>query len=271
LKLKIIATLQVIAGKNVTMAALGRRHAVITGGGRGIGRAIAAALTAGGDAVTIIGRGEPALIDTVKSGHAMAYAVADVTDEPALTRALEQAESVRGPIGIVIANAGGAESAPFLKTTPDQFRHMFELNVIGVVNSARAVLTDMIARKFGRIVAVASTAGLKGYAYVSAYCAAKHAVVGLVRALAIETANTGVTVNAVCPGYTDTDMTEESVRRIAEKTARSREDALAALLKDVPLKRLVRPDEVAAAVLYLCSAEAAAVNGATLAIAGGEI
>jgi NAD(P)-dependent dehydrogenase (short-subunit alcohol dehydrogenase family) len=253
------------------MAALDRRHAVVTGGGRGIGRAIAAALTAGGDAVTIIGRGERALIDAVKSGQAMAYAVADVTDEQALTQALQQAASARGPVGILVANAGGADSAPFLKTSPDQFRRMFDLNVVGVVNSVRAVLADMIARKFGRIVAVASTAGLKGYAYVSAYCAAKHAVVGLVRALAIEIADTGVTVNAVCPGYTETDMTHESLRCIAEKTGRSREDALAALLKDVPLKRLVRPEEVAAAVSYLCSAEAAAVNGATLAVAGGEI
>ena len=253
------------------MAALARRHAVVTGGGRGIGRAIAAALTAGGDVVTIIGRGEPALIDTVKSGQAMAYAIADVTDEPALTQALKQAASASGPIGIVVANAGGADSAPFLKTSPEQFRRMFELNVVGVVNAARAVLADMIAHRFGRIVAVASTAGLKGYAYVSAYCAAKHAVVGLVRALAIETAGTGVTVNAVCPGYTDTDMTRESVQRIAEKTSRSREDAIAALLKDVPLKRLVQAEEVAALVLYLCSAEAAAVNGAALAIAGGEI
>jgi 3-hydroxybutyrate dehydrogenase len=148
---------------------------------------------------------------------------------------------------------------------------MFDLNVMGVVNAANAVLGDMIARKFGRIIAVASTAGLKGYAYVSAYCAAKHAVVGLVRALAIETAKTGVTVNAVCPGYTDTDLTRDSLRRIADKTGRPRDDALAAMLKDVPLGRLIRPDEVAAAVSYLCSAEAAAVNGTTLPIAGGEI
>jgi 3-hydroxybutyrate dehydrogenase len=253
------------------MVSLDGRHAVVTGGGRGIGRAIAAALTDSGAVVTVVGRGEPALIDTVKSGQAMGYAIADVTEEEALSHAFKQVTADRGPIAILVANAGGAESAPFLKTSADQFRRLFELNVIGVVHAARAVLGDMLARKFGRIIAIASTAGLKGYAYVSAYCAAKHAVVGLTRALAVETARTGVTVNAVCPGYTDTDLTRESLQRITEKTGRSHDDALAAMLKDVPLGRLVRPDEVAAAVCYLCSAEAAAVSGATLTIAGAEL
>jgi NAD(P)-dependent dehydrogenase (short-subunit alcohol dehydrogenase family) len=133
------------------------------------------------------------------------------------------------------------------------------------------VLDTMLARGSGRIVAVASTAGLKGYGYVSAYCAAKHAVVGLVRALAVETAASGVTVNAVCPGYTDTEMMRESLSRITAKTGRSREDALAAMLKGSPLGRLVQPQEVAAAVLYLCSPEAAAVTGTTLVVAGGEV
>jgi 3-hydroxybutyrate dehydrogenase len=253
------------------MAALGGRHAVVTGGGRGIGRAIAGALTAAGAAVTVMGRSEPALIDAVKSGQAMGYAVADVTDAAALAHAFKQVAAARGAIAILVANAGGAESAPFLKTSTDQFHRLFELNVMGVVHSVRAVLGDMIASKFGRIVAIASTAGLKGYAYVSAYCAAKHAVIGLARALAAETARTGVTVNAVCPGYTDTDLTRESLQRITEKTGRSHDDALAAMLKDVPLGRLIKPEEVAAAVCFLCSAEAASVNGATLAIAGGEI
>ncbi|MBO0758519.1 MAG: SDR family NAD(P)-dependent oxidoreductase, partial [Bradyrhizobiaceae bacterium] len=212
------------------MASLDGRHAVVTGGGRGIGRAIAAALTDRGAVVTVVGRGEPALIDTVKSGQAMGYAIADVTDQAVLSHAFKQAAVARGPIAILVANAGGAESAPFLKTSPDQFRRLFDLNVIGVVQAARAVLGDMIARKFGRIVAIASTAGLRGYAYVSAYCAAKHAVIGLTRALAVETARTGVTVNAVCPGYTDTDLTRESLQRITEKTGRSHDDALAAML-----------------------------------------
>jgi 3-hydroxybutyrate dehydrogenase len=253
------------------MVSLDGRHAVVTGGGRGIGRAIAAALTGSGAMVTVVGRSEPALIDTVKSGQAMGYAIADVTEEAALSHAFKRVTADLGPIAILVANAGGAESAPFLKTSADQFRRLFELNVIGVVHAARVVLGDMIARKFGRIVAIASTAGLKGYAYVSAYCAAKHAVVGLTRALAVETARTGVTVNAVCPGYADTDLTRESLQRITEKTGRSHDDALAAMLKDVPLGRLVRPEEVAAAVCYLCSAEAAAVSGTTLPIAGAEL
>jgi 3-hydroxybutyrate dehydrogenase len=148
---------------------------------------------------------------------------------------------------------------------------MFELNVMGMVHATRAVLDDMVARGFGRVVAVASTAGLKGYGYVSAYCAAKHAVVGLVRSLALETAASGVTVNAVCPGYTDTALVEDSLARIVAKTGRSRDDALATMLRGSPLGRLVKPEEVAAAVLFLCSPEAAAITGTTLAVAGGEI
>jgi NAD(P)-dependent dehydrogenase (short-subunit alcohol dehydrogenase family) len=200
------------------MASLGGHHAVVTGGGRGIGRAIAAALTGAGAAVTVLGRGEAALAETVAEGRASGYAIADVTDQRALEDVLKRATAERGAIDILIANAGGAESAPFAKADADQFRRMFELNVMGVVHAIRAVLGDMVARRFGRIVVVASVAGLKGYAYVSAYCAAKHAAVGLVRALAQETAKSGVTVNAVCPGYTDTDLVRDSLANIAAKT-----------------------------------------------------
>ena len=142
---------------------------------------------------------------------------------------------------------------------------------MGTVHATRAVLGGMVARGFGRVVAVASTAGLKGYGYVSAYCAAKHAVVGLVRSLALETATSGVTVNAVCPGYTDTALVEDSLARITAKTGRSRDDALAIMLQGSPLGRLVKPEEVAAAVLFLCSPDAAAITGTTLAVAGGEV
>jgi NAD(P)-dependent dehydrogenase (short-subunit alcohol dehydrogenase family) len=251
--------------------ALQGRHALVTGGGRGIGRAIASALTGAGCAVTIVGRGEVTLKDVVGKGEAAGYGVADVTDERALAVQIERAAAAHGPVDILVANAGGAESAPFAETAPAQFRQMFELNVMGVVHASRAVLAGMVARKSGRVVAIASTAGVKGYGYVSAYCAAKHAVVGLVRSLAIETAKSGVTVNAVCPGYTATEMMRESVARIMEKTGRSRAEAEAAILKGSPQGRFVEPQEVAAAVLYLCSPAAAAVTGTTLMVAGGEI
>jgi NAD(P)-dependent dehydrogenase (short-subunit alcohol dehydrogenase family) len=253
------------------MAALQGQHALVTGGGRGIGRAIATALSIAGCTVTVLGRGEAALKDVVGKGEAAAYGVADVTDERALATQIDRAAAARGPVDILVANAGGAESAPFAETASSQFRHMFELNVMGTVHAMRAVLDGMVARKSGRVVAIASTAGVKGYGYVSAYCAAKHAVVGLVRSLAIETAKTGVTVNAVCPGYTDTEMMRESVARIVEKTGRLPTEAEAAILKNNPLGRFVKPQEVAAAVLYLCSPDAASVTGTTLVVAGGEV
>jgi 3-hydroxybutyrate dehydrogenase len=253
------------------LTALAGHHAVITGGGRGIGRATARALTQAGAAVTVLGRTEASLKDTVAHGDAGGYAVADVTDAQSISRAIATAGTARGPVTILVANAGGAASAPFAKSNPDLFRRMFEINTIGAVHAIQAVLGDMIASGFGRIVAVASTAGLKGYGYVSAYCAAKHAVVGLVRALAAETTKTGVTVNAVCPGYTDTDLVDESLQRIVQATGRSREDALAGLLKGSPLGRLIKPEEVAAAIVFLCLPEAAGITGAALPIAGGEI
>jgi NAD(P)-dependent dehydrogenase (short-subunit alcohol dehydrogenase family) len=253
------------------MAALSGRHALVTGGSRGIGRAVAAALAQAGATVTVLGRDQAALAQAVAKGVASGFVVADVTDAAAVGAAIACAAAQHGPVDILVANAGGAESAPFAKADPEQFRRMFELNVMGSVHPIRAVLAGMTARRFGRIVAIASTAGLKGYAYVSAYCTAKHAVVGLVRALALETATTGVTINAVCPGYTDTDMVRESAARISAKTGRPAEEAVAAMVRNNPLGRLISPEEVAGAVLFLCSPEAAAVTGNTLAIAGGEI
>ncbi len=268
-RLKLIV--ESIGIKKAVMTSLTGRHALVTGGGRGIGRAIAAALSAAGATVTVAGRQEAALKDAVAKGDAAGHIVADVTDARTLGEEIGKAASLRGPIDILVANAGAAASAPFLKTDADEFRRMFELNVLGIVHATRAVLGGMIARGFGRIVAVASTAGLKGYGYVSAYCAAKHAAVGLVRALAAETAKTGVTVNAVCPGYTDTDLVQNSAQAIVKKTGRAREEVIAEFTRDMPIGRLIRPEEVAAAVLYLCSTEAAAVTGTTLTIAGGEI
>jgi 3-hydroxybutyrate dehydrogenase len=253
------------------MAVLAGRHALVTGGSRGIGRAVAAALARAGATVTVLGRDQATLEQTAARGDAGGFVVADVTDAAAVSASIAQAAAQHGPVDILIANAGGAESAPFAKADPAQFRRMFELNVMGTVHPIRAVLDGMVARRFGRIVAIASTAGLKGYAYVSAYCAAKHAVVGLVKALALETAATGVTVNAVCPGYTDTDMVRESAARISAKTGRPAEEAVAAMVRNNPLGRLITPDEVAGAVLFLCSPEAAAITGTTVTVAGGEI
>jgi NAD(P)-dependent dehydrogenase (short-subunit alcohol dehydrogenase family) len=250
---------------------LNGRHALVTGGGRGIGRAIARALTAAGAAVTITGRTESHLIETVGAGEAEGYAILDVTEETAVLHAFRKAAAGHGPIDILVANAGAAESAPFLKADSAMFRRMIDVNLMGVAHACRAALPDMITRGRGRIVTIASAAGLKGYAYVSAYVAAKHAVVGLTRALALETAASGVTVNAICPGYVETDMVSGSLAAIAAKTGKSHDEALAAMLRDNPQKRLIRPEEVAAACVWLASDEAAAVNGAVIPITGGEI
>ena len=247
------------------------RHALVTGGGRGIGRAIAAALVEAGARVTVTGRNQIVLQQTVSEGDAHGWAIADVSDLAAVQTAVQKAITLHGPVDLLIANAGAAASAPFMKTGPDMFRQMLDVNLLGVTNTAHAVLGSMTEKGFGRIVAVASTAGLKGYPYVSAYCAAKHAVVGFVRALALETARNGVTVNAVCPGFTDTDLVSESLARIMEKTDRTREEALAELVKHNPQGRLINPSEVAEAVLWLCSEGARSVTGQAIAVAGGEI
>ena len=253
------------------MSALDGRHAVVTGGGRGIGAAIASALAAAGAKVTLMGRSEPQLRERTAT-LPMAQAVrCDVTDEAGVAAAFAEATRTFGPAAILVNNAGAAASAPLVRTSLELFRRMLEVNLIGTFLCSRAALPDMLEAGFGRIVNVASVAGLKGAAYVSAYCAAKHGVIGLTRALALETATKGITVNAVCPSYTDTDMARAAIANIVEKTGRSAEQAEAELVKKNPQGRLIRPEEVAATVLWLCGPGAEAITGQAIAVAGGEV
>lgn len=252
------------------MSTLSGSHALVTGGGRGIGRAIAASLVQAGVTVTIMGRNISVLDEVIAAGDAHHAIAADVSNQAASTAAIAQA-AARQPIDILIANAGAAESAPFIKSDAALFQRMIDVNFMGVVYAAQAVLPAMKMRGHGRIVALASTSGLKGYAYVTAYAAAKHAVVGLVRSLALEVAKNGITVNAVCPGFTETDLLEGSVDNIMSKTGRSREQAVAELARHNPQGRLVTPQEVADAVLWLCGAGAGAITGQSIVVAGGEI
>ena len=245
-------------------------HALVTGGGRGIGRAIATALSEAGATVTVLGRNRATLDEAVASGAAQFAVVANVADPAPMKPAIAEA-AARQPIDLLIANAGAAESAPFGRSDAALFQRMMDVNFMGVVHAAQAVLPGMLERRSGRIVAIASTAGLKGYAYVSAYSAAKHAVIGLVRSLALETAKSGVTVNAVCPGFTETDLLEGSIENIITKTGRSRNQAIAELAKHNPQGRLIAPSEVADAVLWLCGEGAGAITGQAIAVAGGEV
>jgi 3-hydroxybutyrate dehydrogenase len=258
-------------GRTLRMSGLPRSaHALVTGGGRGIGREIASALVRAGVTVTVLGRHRQTLDDVVSAGAAHFAGVADVADQATLSAAIAEA-CARQPIDILVANAGIAESAPFMKSDAALFARMIDVNFMGVVHAIHAVLPSMQNRPSGRIVAIASTAGLKGYAYVSAYSAAKHAVVGLVRSLALELANTPITVNAVCPGFTDTDLIAGSIETIMNKTGRSREQAVAELSRHNPQGRLVTPAEVADTVLWLCGEGAGAITGQAIAVAGGEV
>jgi NAD(P)-dependent dehydrogenase (short-subunit alcohol dehydrogenase family) len=246
------------------------RHALVTGGGSGVGKAIALALAGKGIDVTICGRREAPLAETARESDRIHPLVADVTDEPATAKLHEQAEAACGPLDIIVANAGMAGSAPAARTTLADWQRTIDVNLTGAFLTVKPALAAMAKRKAGRIVFVASTAGLKGYAYVAPYVAAKHGVIGLMRALAAENAKTGVTVNAVCPSFVETDMLEESVKRIVERTGRSVEDARASLASANPQGRFVQPQEVAAAVLWLCSESAGSITGQAISISGGE-
>lgn len=246
-------------------------HAVVTGGGSGIGLAIARALGGAGHPVTIMGRNAERLSAAVGSILGGRMQVCDVADEASVTEAFAAAAGEAGPIGILVNCAGIARTAPFEKTGTGVWDELWRVNLMGAVHASRAVLPGMRALPAARIVNIASTASLKGYGYVSAYVASKHALLGLTRALAVELAQTAITVNAVCPGYADTEIIRQSVATIIAKTGRNGADALATFTGTNPQGRLIDPQEVAASVLWLVSDAARSVTGQAITIAGGEI
>lgn len=248
------------------------RHALVTGASKGIGWAIARSLAAQGATLTLGGR-DKALLEqrrTALNGKHHVV-IADLADPAAATAMVRQAVDASGPLDILVNNAGFGASQPFAKMAAEHWDQMLAVNLSSVFHVTRAAIEGMLPRKQGRIVNIASTAGLTGYAYVAAYVAAKHGVVGLTRALAREFATSGITVNAVCPGYVDTDMTAATIDTIVKKTGRSAEDARAELAKSNPQGRLIQPQEVADAVLWLASDSAASVTGQAIVIAGGEV
>ena len=255
-----------------TLLPLAGHHALITGAGQGIGAAVARLLAAEGAVVTLLGRRRAPLEAVAGTiGATALIAMADVTDADATADAFAAARAHHGAVSILVNNAGQAESAPFRRTTRALWDQMLAVNLTGTFVCTQAALTDITTARAGRIINIASTAGQRGYAYVTAYTAAKHGVVGLTRALALELAHTAVTVNSVCPGFTETEMLTASLANIVAQTGRSEEAARAELTRTNPQGRLVQPDEVAATVLWLCTDAARSITGQCISVAGGEV
>jgi len=244
------------------------KHAVVTGGGSGIGAAIARVLVDKGARVTITGRNRDRL-EVTATDLGVALQVADVAERKQVAAAFRAAEREYGCIDVLINNAGIAESKPFAKMDDEFWNRILDVNLTGVYHCCREAIGGMLESGGGRIVNVASIAGLKGAAYISAYCASKHGVIGLTRALAAEFARKNITVNAVCPGYVDTDIVRNAISNIVAATGRSEEDALAELVKKNPQGRLITADEVADTVVWLCRQQS--VNGQSIVIDGGEV
>jgi 3-hydroxybutyrate dehydrogenase len=255
-----------------TKARLTDQHAIVTGGGRGIGAEISTQLADLGANVTIMGRDQARLDRLARSLHGKVAAIAcDVTDPTAVGQAFTAARERFGDAHILVNNAGQAKSEKFLNTTREIWDQMLAANLTSVYLCTQQVLPAMLAARAGRIVNIASTAGLKGAPRMTAYAAAKHGVVGLTKSLALEVVKLGVTVNAVCPGYTDTDMTEQGVLELMEAKRISREDARAMITRVIPRGVMTSPKEVASAVAWLCLPDASGITGQAIAVAGGEI
>jgi NAD(P)-dependent dehydrogenase (short-subunit alcohol dehydrogenase family) len=248
------------------------RHAVVTGGGRGIGGAISAELVAAGAKVTIMGRDQVLLEKHARELGSAAQAIpCDVTDEAAVRTAFGAARRDFGEIHILVNNAGQAKSEKFMDTTRELWDRMLTVNLTSMFLCTQQVLPAMIDAKHGRIVNIASTVGLKGASRMTAYTASKHGVVGLTRALALETVKHGITVNAVCPGYTDTDMMERGVRELMDARKLTHDEARAMVTRVIPRGTPTSPKEVASTVLWLCSPDASGITGQAIVVSGGEI
>jgi 3-hydroxybutyrate dehydrogenase len=246
-------------------------HAFITGGGTGIGLATARLLAASGVRLTLVGR-DGARVQDVAADFEHAHGIScDVADEASVSAAFSAARDRYGSIDILINNAGITPSAPLDRMDLSMWNQVLAINLTGAFLCSRAALADMYANKWGRIVNVASIAGLQGGQYISAYCASKHGMIGMTRALAKECAKKGVTVNAICPGYVETDIVTRAAENIASKTKLSEDEAKASLYAGNPQGRLIKAEEVASAIAWLCSDGAAATNGAAIPMSGGEI
>lgn len=252
------------------------KHAIVTGGNQGIGAAIAAELAARGAKLTIMARSIESLeqhAEAMRSHHGVEIAAlrCDVTDEDSVATAFDTAAGMFGPAHVLVNNAGAAESAVFGETSRDIWNRMLAVNLTGTYACTARVYPAMLKAKSGRIVNIASTAGMRGFKTMTGYCAAKHGVVGLTRALALEAAKHGVTVNAVCPGYTETAIAESGVQNLVRALGKTHDEALAMLVRTIPRGKMATPGEVANAVSWLCSPYAAAVTGISFPVAGGEV
>jgi NAD(P)-dependent dehydrogenase (short-subunit alcohol dehydrogenase family) len=255
-------------------AVFAERHAVVTGASRGIGSTIAAALAARGAKVSLLGRnaGNLNTVAAAIGGPSRAAPIAaDVTDSASVSAAFEAARQHFGPVHILINNAGQAASAKFTDTDEALWNRIMAVNVNGTYLCTRQAVRDMLQIGYGRIVNIASIAGLRGGAYISAYVASKHAVIGLTRSLALELATKNITVNAVCPGYTDTDIVRDAIANIMRKTGRTEAEALESLIATNPQRRLITPEEVAHTVLWVCGPGAESITGQSIVVAGGEV